>query len=139
MIKIRKVGPSIQADLELLAKLYGLEEVTVLEVQGPKDDLEALIDALFGEALDGTAVGSLRHRHHHQCGVSNNDLDDYKGYDPMRGCGHIWFHDTSRVDNDDDYDAAHKCPKCGRGLWRIRLEAIGWTPGVPSPKIKWRR
>lgn len=50
--------------------------------------------------------------HTHVCGF---DLRNKS----RKGCGHAWQHTEDEAQQ--DFDAAHTCPNCGRGPWQFKL------------------
>lgn len=60
--------------------------------------------------------------HKHQCGLEDGV------FDPHAGCGCVWEHDDSTIDAPrDEFRAAHRCPRCGKGHW-------GWKLDEPAPE-----
>lgn len=57
--------------------------------------------------------------HLHKCGYGGGV------FVPNTGCGHVWSHDDSMSDASKEvFNAGHICPRCGRGLWTLRYEAV---------------
>lgn len=49
--------------------------------------------------------------HSHRCGFAGPE-----GYDPTKGCGHVWEHGEECAGKPDK----HRCPQCGRRGWNWR-------------------
>lgn len=56
----------------------------------------------------------MENLHWHWCG------DPVDAATVGKGCGHVWQHPTKDYDTDEELDAAHTCPRCGRGPWTYR-------------------
>lgn len=55
--------------------------------------------------------------HRHRCGLTA------RGFDPSKGCGHIWEHpDPDGTESPEVYAARHVCPACGRPDQRWRMD-----------------
>lgn len=56
--------------------------------------------------------------HSHQCGYKDDE------FDPHAGCGHVWQHSNLCILlPSDKFERAHRCPNCGKGPWKEKLES----------------
>lgn len=61
-----------------------------------------------------------RGEHTHKCG--HIDADESAKTDMLEadGCGFVWTHDEADIKSSAEHDAAHTCPRCGKGPWYLQ-------------------